>query len=612
MLRVLYNILLALFILTLGISFFIIGIIASFSNNLPSIDDLGKYRPLQTTVIYSSDGRVIGMLYRQNRRWVPLAEIPKHVRLALIASEDSRFYEHHGVDFIAVLRALVANLQHKKVVQGGSTITQQLARQLFLTSEVSIERKIKEAILALQIERQYSKDEILEMYLNLVYFGEGAYGIEAAAETYFGKHAKDLTLPEGAMLIGLLPAPSEYNPFVNYKMAKERQEYVLRRMYELGFITKGEYESAIQAKLKFAKRKMEFHTYKYPYFTLYVVHELLQRFNVDTLMRAGVEVHTTLDIPLQTKAQSIVQKVIDENLRWSNAHQSALVVIENGTGRIRTIIGGYKFSQSDQFNRAWQALRQPGSAFKIFVYTAAVLEGYRPDTPVKDEKIEIKLPNGQIYSPRNWDNKYMGEITLQDALRLSRNTVAVRLAMEIGLDKIITLAKAMGITTELKPYPSLALGSSEVKVIDMAKAISVIANDGVYIQPTTIDKIVDQNGQPIYISVPERREVIPQEAANIMKQMLFEVVRNGTGRSVYTPGLRFGGKTGTTNDYRDAWFVGFSPHYSCAVWVGNDDYTPMYKVYGSTLPAEIWREVMTYAERRSLKGHGGKGSDSGR
>ncbi len=585
-------------VIALGVAFFVIGFLISVTRNLPSIDDLSKYQPYQTTTIYSSDGHVIGLLFKENRIWVPLSRIPLVVRQALLASEDSRFYQHHGVDVVSIIRAAIANFREGRITQGGSTITQQLARQLFLTDEVSFERKIKEAILALQIERQYSKDEILEIYLNIVYFGEGAYGIEMAARTYFNKHASQLTLPEAAMLIGLLPAPSTFSPFNNYKLARQRQLYVLSRMLELGYITPSQYKSAVETKLKFNQNRMDFHTYKYPYFTLYALDELMHGFNIEQVMRAGLNIYTSLDIGLQEYAQKVVREVIDDNISWSNAHQAALVLIENKTGYIRAMVGGYQFTESNQFNRAWQAQRQPGSAFKIFVYTTAILEGWRPDSVVRDEKVRIKLPDGKYYVPRNWDNKYWGKITLREAFIWSRNTTAVWLAHQVGIEKVIEVAKAMGIRTELEPYPSLALGSGVVRVIDMATAVSVIANDGYLIHPKAIVKITDRNGTPVYIATTHSEQILPAETARMMKDLMFDVVRRGTGGRVYTPKFKFAGKTGTTNDYRDAWFVGFSPHYSCAVWMGNDDYKPMNHVYGGTLPAEIWKKVMIEAESK--------------
>lgn len=576
---------------------FIVGVtvVVKASQDLPSVDTLNQYQPPASTTIYAADGSELGKIYKENRTWISIKDIPKDLKNAIIAIEDTRFYKHHGVDIIGIGRAALAFTKKKGEIQGGSTITQQLARNLFLTQDVTIERKIKEAIIAYQIERKFSKDEILEFYLNQIYFGAGAYGIEAASQTYFGKRTSQLTLSEAAMLAGLPQAPSAYDPFTYMEKAKARQAIVLGRMATVKFITEEEKSKAAYAELKFSEQitKKSFHGYKYPYFTTYVITKLFEMFNPDLIFKGGLKVYTTIDPQLQELSQKYVKEGIDTGLKEGlRSHQGALVAVEPGTGYIVAMAGGYSFSTKDQFNRAWQAKRQPGSAFKIIVYTAAVDNGTTPSSIVMDTPIAYPQADGKIWAPRNDDGKFWGSITLRHALTWSRNVVAVRLVERVGLDNVIKYAKLLGIKEPLEKNMSLALGSGVVTPLEMATVAATLANEGIYVEPSPFKTIQDINGNVIFDNtLPNKTEAVPANTARIMTDMMKDVIEKGTGTRAKI-GRASAGKTGTTSDFRDAWFVGFTPDLSAAVWIGNDDYKPMVIAYGGYIPAIIWGNFM--------------------
>lgn len=569
-------------------------IINNYAQDLPSINRLKYFNPTQATVIYSADNKVIGKIFQENRTWVSLSEVPENMKKSIFAIEDSRFYRHHGIDIIGIIRAFIADLRHVEAKQGASTITQQLARNVFLSPEVSIQRKIREIILALKMEKQFSKDEILEYYLNQIYFGAGAYGIDSAANIYFNKDIKTLTLAECAILAGLPAAPSNYSPFVNMELAKQRQYQVLQRMVQLHYITQSEADAAYGEKTDFAPPpKEEFHNLKYPYFTTFVVRQLFNSYSNDLIFRGGLKVYTTLDTRMQELAQRDVvwgvKKGISEGI---NCHEGALVTVEAQTGFIKAFVGGTGFKLTDQFNRAWQARRQPGSAFKIFVYTAAVDMGYTPQTTVYDSPITYRLSDGQVYSPINCDRKYWGAMPLEKALQFSRNVAAVRVAHDIGMSRVVEYAYKMGIKERLEPHLSLALGSAVVTPLEMASAVSTLANEGVRVEPTAIIKVVSEDGRVLEDhSYPYQEEVVPADTAYIMTMMMKQVILAGTG-TVANIGKPAAGKTGTTNDFRDAWFIGFTPKLCTAVWVGNDNYDKMVYSYGGYIPASIWGKYM--------------------
>jgi len=506
-------------------------LINSYSKDLPNINKLKYFNPTQATILYSADGKVIGRIFQENRTWVPLNDVPQVMKNSIFAIEDSRFYRHHGIDLIGIFRAFIADLRHQETKQGASTITQQLARNVFLSPEVSIQRKVKEIILALKMEKQFSKNEILEFYLNQIYFGAGAYGIGSAANIYFGKDIKDLNLAESSILAGLPAAPSVYSPFVNMDLAKQRQLLVLQRMAQLGYISKQDAEAAYNEKITLAEtNKEEFHNLSYPYFTTYVVRELFNLFSNDLIFRGGLKVYTTVDSKMQDIAQKDlvwgVKKGLNEGI---NCHQGALVTVEPQTGFIKAMVGGNGFKVTDQFNRAWQARRQPGSAFKIFVYTAAVDMGYTPQTIVHDSPVTYRLSDGQVYSPVNCDMRYWGSITVQRAIQFSRNVAAIRVSHDIGIDRVIEYAYKMGIKQRLEPHLSLALGSAVVTPLELASAVSVLPNEGIRVESTSIIKVLDADGNVLLDNThPYQQEVVPPDTAYTMVKMMEQVILAGT------------------------------------------------------------------------------------
>ena len=574
------------------------GIVASYSRNLPDINRMADYQPSRSTRVYARNGLQLANLYRENRTWVSIGKIPVGVRDAFIATEDVHFYQHHGVDFAGIARAALADYRHQQL-QGASTITQQLARGLFLSNEVSYSRKIQEALLAMEIERYYTKDDILERYLNLIYFGSGAYGIEAAAHTYFGTDVGRLTLAQTAMLAGLPAAPSDYSPYVSLDRAKERQHHVLERMVEAGFITQSRADAADIAPLHLiGERPTGLTSYRYPYFTTYVTHQIEQQFGTQVTFEGGLQVYTTLDPAMQDIAQDAVSWGIDRaRAEGIGAHQGALVAIRPSTGEILAMVGGATpFSLTNQFNRAWQSHRQPGSSFKAYVYTAEVDAGHPPSTIVEDTPVSYPMGDGTRWAPMDDDYRFLGAITLRYALAQSRNVVAVKLAQEVGVDRVIEYAHRMGVTAPLDPTLSLALGSSGVSPLDQASGYATLANQGVHIAPSAIRIVRDSLGMPVLDnSYPEQTEVVSAGVAYIMSSMLESVITTGTGYPNAMIGRPAAGKTGTTSSFRDAWFVGYTPDLVAAVWIGNDNYTRMNESYGGNIPARIWARFMKRA-----------------
>jgi penicillin-binding protein 1A len=573
------------------------GIVYAYSRNLPDISKMADFQPSRTTRVYARDGSLLASLYTENRIWVPIAKIPPIVRDAFVATEDRTFYTHHGVDFYGMARAALADYQHQRF-QGASTITQQLARALFLSNEVSVSRKIQEALLAMEIERYYTKSEILERYLNLIYFGAGAYGIEAASHTYFGTDVGRLTIAQAAMLAGLPAAPSDYSPYVNLQRAKDRQGHVLARMAAAGYITPAQKREAENAPLRLiGERPTGLQSYRYPYFTTYVNHVLNTTFGTKAVFEGGLEVNTTLDPHLQDLAQEAVRwgvnRAVSEGI---GAHEAALVAIRPTTGEIVAMVGGAGFRLDNQFNRAWQAMRQPGSSFKVFVYTAAVDSGMPATAIVDDAPVSYPNGDGTAWRPTDDDGRYFGPITLRYALAQSRNVVAVKLAEQLGIDRVITYAHRMGVTAPLDPNLSLALGSSVVSPLDMASGYATLADEGVHVDPTAIRLVKDTYGATILDDrFPQETEVVSAGTAYVMSSMLQSVINEGTGYPNAQIGRPAAGKTGTTSDYRDAWFVGYTPDLVAAVWLGNDDYTRMNESYGGNIPARTWARFMRAA-----------------
>ncbi len=573
------------------------------AKGLPDVSRLRRYEPAETTRVYSSDGQVIATLFKENRTWIELDKISPNMRNAIIAIEDSRFYEHNGIDPIGVVRAAVDMVRsHGEIHQGASTITMQVARNFFLTSDQSFRRKIREALLALQIERVFTKDEILELYLNQVYFGSGSYGIQAAASTYFGTKADKLTILQSAIIAGLPASPSYYSPLVDERACAMRTIDVLGRMLALNMIDYSKYRACLdelQKGVKYAnKGRTEFQILKVPYFTTYVLKELYKRYDEDTLYRGGLKIYTTVDLKLQEYAEKVIRDNIANYKDWYNASNAACVVIENKTGYIKAMVGGVGWSDKNQFNRAWQARRQPGSSFKTIVYATAIESGYSQDSVVPDTAITYNMDGGEKWSPKNSDGKYMGNITLRTALQYSRNVVAVRLLTLVGADRVIEYAYRMGIKERLEPNLSLALGSCTVSPLEMASVFTVYPNGGLKIQPSGIKIIYDSKGNVVEDNTfPRQEEVLSESTAYTMCSMLRNAVEAGTGGGAFIPGKIVAGKTGTTDEHRDAWFCGFTAQYTAAVWVGNDNYSRMWSAFGGDVAAPIWRSIMSFAVR---------------
>ncbi|QDG76994.1 transglycosylase domain-containing protein [Labrenzia sp. PHM005] len=521
---------------------------------------------------------------------VPLEEIPDSLVKATLATEDRRFFLHFGIDFVGTFRAMVENARAGGVVQGGSTLTQQLAKNLFLTNERSLSRKIKEAYLALWLEANLSKQEILKLYLDRAYMGGGVFGVTAAAEFYFNKNVRELTLAESAMLAGLYKAPTKYAPHINLPAARARANEVLTNMVQADLLTEGQVIGARRNPALAVDRSQE----QLPeYFLDWALDEVkkLARRNPALARDRIVTVRTTLDPALQRQADQAVSSVLRENGKLRDANSAALVAMIPD-GAVVAMVGGSNYGES-QFNRAVNALRQPGSSFKPFVYMTAFMNGYSADSIVPDRP--FCLGN---WCPRNYTRSYRGAVTLKLALTKSINTIPVRLAQAFGREKIIETAYAMGLTHELENSVSLPIGSSEVSVIDMASSYSTFANGGYKAKSYAILDVVNSDGEVLYHrekDEPPAKRVLPEDKVFEMNDILVNVVEAGTGRRARIDGVVAGGKTGTTNAYRDAWFVGYTGNFTGAVWFGNDDFTSTRRVTGGSLPAMAWQRFMAYA-----------------
>ena len=572
------------------------GMGLAFARRLPDVSALYT-PPSEATRIYASNGELIASLFRENREFTPLSQIPLVFQRAVIAIEDDRFYQHRGVDLRGFTRAMWRNLLAREVREGGSTITQQLARSIFLTQKREVSRKVAEMMLAVEIERRLTKAEILERYLNQVYFGQGAYGVEMAASVYFGRHAKDLDLAQSAMLAGLIRAPSIYSPYQNPVLAKAQQRVVLQRMAQLRYITRAQAARAVEEPVPLAEEgNAGLIGIRAPYFVSYLLPYLLERYGEDFVYSGGLRIYTTLDLRLQRAAEKEIRNGIDaakeQRLR---IEQGALVAIDPGTGYIRAMIGGYDFAQS-QFNRAWQARRQPGSSFKPFIYTTALGVGASPAKIIVDEPVTYEIPGTRerIWKPKNYDRTYSGRVTLRTALERSINIPAVKTLAEVGPEAVIQTAHRMGITSPLHPNLSLALGTSEVTPLEMASAYGTLATLGVRAEPIAVRKVLTRSGQVLEDNLPRRELALSSDVAYVMVDLMKGVITRGTGRAAAI-GRPAAGKTGTTDDYRNAWFIGFTPQLVTSVWVGNDDNRPMRRVTGGMIPARIWAAFMKKA-----------------
>ncbi len=572
------------------------GLYYSVSTLVPQNLGSLETRVADATRIYSSDGELLARLFVQNRDVVSLEKIPLALQQATIAIEDKRFRTHYGFDHTAIIRATLANLRNRGYEQGASTITQQLARNIYLTKKKTLARKFQELTLAIALERRHTKDQILEAYLNHVYYGSGAYGVEAAAQTYFGKHVQDLTLAECALIAGLTQRPSGYSPFNNLRAAIGRRNLVLSRMVEDGYITEAEAEEARSAELKLARKPTELR-WKAPYFVSYIIQQLSDEYGESTLYQSGLRVYTTLDWKMQQAAENAVRKGVEANRR-RRVGQGALVSMDPRTGYVRAMVGGTDFRKR-QFNVITQGNPQPGSTFKVFVYTAALENGWKPSDTVRDEKVWLRGRDKPPW-PQNYDRRYHGRVTLKTAVAQSYNVPAVLVARSVGLDEVIRYARAMGITANIPENLSIALGSTGVRPIEMNTAYCVIANGGFETNPVAVTRVTTADGGVIYNHTPpvQPRRVIRETTAEGMDEMLRAVVTSGTGRSVARRVADARGKTGTTDQDRHAWFIGYTPELVTTVWVGNDVPIPMDNVWGSNVCAPIWCDFMTVAVPR--------------
>ena len=529
---------------------------------LPDARRVGSFNRPGTLTILSADGEVIQKIGPATREKLTPESLPTLVEQAFIAAEDRRFYRHDGIDPVGIGRALVRNITQRSVEEGASTITQQLARTVFLSQDVTLVRKLKEAALAGKLERQLSKRQILTEYLNVVYLGSSAYGVADAAWIYFSKTPSQLTLPEAALIAGMPPAPSVYSPLVNPELALQRRRIVLNRMQEAGFISAAERAEADATPLELKPAEPKFWVSQAPWFSSWVQQELPRVLSKEQLEVGGLTVRSTLNLNWQKQAQTTINQYAPGPM------EGALVAMEPGTGVVRAMVGGKDFSKS-QFNRAAQALRSPGSTFKLFVYLAALKAGMLPERAVLDKPQCFKG-----YCPRNFGNRYLGRVTIATALQNSLNTVAVLLLKELGFDKVIDTAKSLGITRELGKFYPMAIGAYEQTLLDMTAAYAAITNRGIYVQPTPFEDILGPDGQLLWtrrVDGDRGRRAVTSDIADTMLWMLQQVVKGGTGGGAALPDRPVAGKTGTSEGGRDLWFIGSIPQLTTGVWLGYDD-----------------------------------------
>lgn len=651
------------------------------TRNLPDIRQLENWKPPEASVIYDYKGRVYSELYIQKRYYVPIDKIPDVVKKAFIATEDKSFYNNIGIDFFGILRAFIKNIISGGISEGGSTISQQLVKNLFLTPERSLNRKIKEVILAIKLNRYYSKDKILELYLNQIYLGQGSYGVEAASQTYFGKHIWEVNLCEAAVLAGLPKAPSKYNPYANIELAEKRKIVVLTRMLDEEYISEQDFNRCKNEPIRLVSRNREVN---FDYFTEIIRQFVVNEYGEEAITMGGLKIYTTIDKDLQIYAQQKLQERLEQyqgiygfpkiskdeenylNERFINQKVSqetlvknyvyvakvisvkgntlniqisdvetklttnypiknitpdryvyvkylgegkfkllpflegAVVSIDSKTGEIRAIVGGYDFVKS-QFNRVFQSKRQPGSTIKPLIYAAALLNGYTQISVLNDEPISFwDFSQNKEWTPKNYDGVYYGKVTLRKALAKSLNAATVSLLSEIGFDKVIDLGYRLGIKQKLPPYYSLALGSIELTPIEIATMFSVFGNGGIKCEPFFIKKVVDQLGNVLYTRESRCEAVYPPAENAVMVDLLRSVVLEGTAVAASSLPFQVAGKTGTTNDYSDAWFAGFDPDLTTVVWIGYDKRRTIGKgVTGATVALPVWMDIMNYANRSS-------------
>lgn len=594
-----------LFIMALGVGA-VVGVVAAFLRTAPTLDEV-TFNPEMTTYIYDVHGREIARLHRgENRIPVPLSKVPQMVQDAFIAIEDHKFYEHHGIYFRGLLRSLLVNIRAGSFEQGGGTITGLLARNAFLSHEKTITRKIKEWVWTIQIERKYSKEEILETFLNEIYFGHSAYGVEAAAQTYFGKSISEVTLPEAAFLAGVINGPGYFSPHYDMEAAVRRRNIVLNRMAELGYITHEEAEEAKATPLEVIE--LQPRRREASYFVEYILQTyLIPKFGDQQVYAGGLRVYTTLDLDLQRAAEQAVISLLPAgtpDAKGLHQPQAALVSLDPQTGHILAMVGG---RGEDQFNRATSAVRQPGSAIKPFVFALALEQrDITPATVFVDEPVEIPLVTGEVYKPSNFGNVYRGPLTVREALERSVNVVAVQVLLSLDgtMKRAVEFMKELGISTLVESgrvndmVPALALGglTRGVTPLEMAAAYATFANNGIYVEPIGVLRVEAYDGTVLDEPRPERRVVLSEEASYLINDMLRGVIEapHGTGRAAADLGRPAAGKTGTSQGDTNAWFVGYTPDLVTSVWIGNDQQSQPLD-FGSRRAVEIWTEFMAQA-----------------
>ena len=564
--------------------------LAQLQTGLPrSVDELVYFTAPETMTIRAADGEVLKEIGPVTHEPLKVWQIPDHVLQAFIASEDRRFKTHQGVDPQGILRAMFSNIKAGGVVEGGSTITQQLARITYLSQERSVGRKLKEILLARQIEQTFDKPQILEEYLNLVYLGSGAYGLGDAAWVYFGKPVDKLTIAEAATLAGIVPAPRVYSPLENPKLATERRNVAIKNMQEEGFITPSEAQAALATPLVTNPQPLKRLEVKAPYFTQYVQNELPKYLNEAQIKEGGLIVETSLNPHWQASAEKTMERLIATYGRWERFKDGAMVAVDPRNGQIKAMVGGTDF-HNKQFNRVTQAKRQPGSTFKTFVYATAIAAGLSPNQGFLDAEYVV-----DGYKPENFGDKYSGNyVSMRQALTSSLNVVAVKTLVDVGWNPIIKMAQKMGIESKLNPTYSLALGASEVNLLELTSAYGTLANKGIHQQAYGITRILDRRGQVIYQANFQPQEAVDANTASIMTWMLSGVVNDGTGRAAQI-GRPVAGKTGTSDKARDLWFIGYIPQLVTGVWLGNDDNQPTWG--GSSSAAMAWRWFMLDATK---------------
>ena len=571
------------------------GFLTASMNTKPDL--ASDIQPPASSQIYDINGNEIANVHAaENRRPVKISQVPRDLQNAFVAVEDNRFYEHMGVDPRGIMRALWSNVRGQAISEGGSTITQQLAKNAYLTQDRTLKRKVQEVFLALQLERQYTKQEILELYLNQIYFGQGAYGVQAAAKTYFGKNVEDLDLNECAMLAGIPKSPNYYSPTNNLQAAEERKSVVLDQMEKYGYINASQASKTKKEELKLVKQTKSTETNEASYFIDYVTQKLIDKYGADAVYKDGLKIYTTIDMDMQRAAEAAMKNLPTYNKDGNGIEQPqcALVAIDPHNGHVKAMVGG---RGTDQFNRATMAERQPGSAFKPFVFAAALENNFTPNTVINDSPVKIG-----DWEPQNYDRSFSGKVSLREVARNSLNVPTVKIAQKLGIDKPIYYAQEMGITTfvlegaqnDRNLATSLGGLTKGVTPLELTSAYGTFANKGIHVDPVVIVKVLDRNGKVIEQAEEKQRSVISENSAAELTSMLQTVIQKGTGTHANI-GRPAAGKTGTTSDYHDAWFVGYTPDLVAGVWIGNDNNASLHSMTGGQTPAEIWKAFMSKA-----------------